>query len=101
MKRWNLQQEFIDTIENYKGFIFGSDAPICQQSLNELRKEQLTDQETYLESLQWHNWGGALGAIATPLRKNLPFLNKYENQSKLYVDMNGLPVLALFSKNLS
>ena len=38
-----------------------------------------------------------MGAITAPLIKNLPFLKEYENQSKLYVDMNGT-VLALFSK---
>ena len=41
---------------------------------------------------------GALDAIAPPSRKNLPFLKKYENQSKLYVDTNTTPALFYFPK---
>ena len=41
-----------------------------------------------------------MGAIAPPSRKNLAFLKEHENQSKLYVDMNGTRVLAPFSKRL-
>ena len=32
--------------------------------------------------------------------KNLPFLKEYENQGKLYIDMNDTPVLDLFAKTL-
>ena len=36
--------------------------------------------------IQGCNWGGALGAMAPPSRKNLTFLKEYENsKSKLYV----------------
>ena len=43
---------------------------------------------------------GALGAIAPPSNKNLPFLGEYENQNKLYAGVNDTPVLALFPKTL-
>ena len=46
------------------------------------------------------NWGGALNVFAPSSRKSLPILKEYENQSKLFVDMNGAPVFALFSKTL-
>ena len=49
---------------------------------------------------QWQNLGGALGAIVQPSTEHLPFLKEYENQIKLYVDVNGAPVLGLFSKTL-
>ena len=42
---------------------------------------------------QWCNWGAALGAIAPPSREHLPLVKEYENQTKLYVDVNGAPVL--------
>ena len=45
INRWYLQQDIIDTIENYNCLIFGSDTSICQQCLNDLRKEQLTDEK--------------------------------------------------------
>lgn len=41
-----------------------------------------------------------MGAIAPPSRKNLPFLKEYKNQSKLYGNMNGMLVLALFFQKL-
>ena len=53
-----------------------------------------------MDDKQWRNWGGPLGVIALPLRKNLPFLKDYENQSKLYVDINCNQVFVLFSKTL-
>ena len=37
--------------------------------------------------IQWRNWRGALGSIAPSSKKKLSFLKKYENKSKLYVDM--------------
>ena len=36
------------------------------------KKSQITNL-----NIQWRNWGGALGPIASPLRKNWPFLKKY------------------------
>ena len=46
-----------------------------------------------------YNRGTTLGAHAA-LRKLMLFLKEYEDQSKLCVDMNGTPVLGLFSKFL-
>ena len=47
------------------------------------------------------NRGGALDALPPPSRKSLLYLKEYEKQSKLYVDINSTPVLALFSKTWS
>ena len=35
-----------------------------------------------------------------PREKILPLLKEYENQGKLYIDMNDTPVLDLFAKTL-
>ena len=51
INRRAFQLEIIDTIENYEGLIFVNDTSICQQCLNELRKEQRINGKTYSESL--------------------------------------------------
>ena len=41
---------------------------------------------------QWRNWGGALGAIAPPSRKNLLFLKEDKNKNILFLPhFNFLP----------
>ena len=41
---------------------------------------------------------GYVGGNRTALENKSDLLKKYENQSKLYIDMNGTPALPYFSK---
>ena len=46
-----LEEAIKDTIKVYKEIIFGSDSPFCIACLNELRKQQITDQYVYDQKL--------------------------------------------------
>ena len=49
--REELEEAIKDTIKVYKEIIFDSDTPICMACLNELRKEQIIDQNMYDQRL--------------------------------------------------
>ena len=46
-----LEEAIKDTIKGYKEIIFGSDTPICMACLDELRKQQASDQQEYDQRL--------------------------------------------------
>ena len=46
-----LKEAITDTIKRYKEIIFGSDTPVYMACLNELRKQQITDQHVNVQKL--------------------------------------------------
>ena len=46
-----LEVAIKDTIKGYKEILFCSDTPVCMACLNELRKQQITDQNLYDQRL--------------------------------------------------
>ena len=46
-----LQEAIKDTIKVYKEIIFGSDTPFCMACQDELRKQQIIDQNVYDQRL--------------------------------------------------
>ena len=46
-----LEEAIKDTIKGYKEIIFGSDSPVCMACLDELRKQQIIDQDVYDQRL--------------------------------------------------
>ena len=46
-----IEKAIKDTIKVYKEIIFGSDTPVCMACLDELRKQQATDQHVYDQKL--------------------------------------------------
>ena len=46
-----LEKTIMDTITRYKEIILGSDTSICMACLDELRKQQIIDQDVYDQKL--------------------------------------------------
>ena len=46
-----LEEAIKDTIKGYNEIIFGSDIPVCMACLDELRKQQIIDQNVYDQRL--------------------------------------------------